>query len=255
MLFCRLKIFLKLLACALFLTSLSGLSLAAIILDPTDPVISGTGVGSQLTILTIQEAGGGPPTGMASGCVGWSGAADTIGGCASPFDGGDESTGASQTLTRTFGEIGWTTPSEIGLIFNANEPSGNAITLDNLSLFFFQPDDTLFFEAMLAAPVAFSDTDTGTGSSGFLFRLDGPQQLSVLPLFTSLADPNNRVGAGMAVSNAQGGPETLFVVNTEDLSAIPEPASLLLTGTGLLGLASLVVRRRANKRTGRSIAR
>ena len=105
-------------------------------------------------------------------------------------------------------------------------------------------DDGADYEAMLAAPETFSDTDTGTGSSGFLFRLDAAQQTTVLPLFTSLADTNNRVGAGMAVSDAQGGPETLFVVNTDDLTAIPEPASLLLTGTGLLGLAGLVLRRR-----------
>jgi hypothetical protein len=54
----------------------------------------------------------------------------------------------------------------------------------------------------------------------------------------------------MAVSDAQGGPETLFVVNAAELSAIPEPASLLLTGSGLLGLAGLIMRRRRTPRRG-----
>lgn len=250
MLFNRLTRLACLATCGLFLTLAITPSFSAIILDPSDPVFSGTGIGSQLTILTIHETGGGPPTGSASGCVGWGGAADTVGGCAAPFDGGNEGTGASQTLTRTFGETGWNDPSEIGLIFNANEPAGNAITLENLSLFFFQPDGTLFYEAMLASPEAFSDTNTGTGNSGFFFILDAAQQTAVLPLFTGLANPNNRVGAGMAVSDAQGGPETLFVVNAAELSAIPEPASLLLTGSGLLGLAGLIVRRRRTPRRG-----
>ena len=122
-----------------------------------------------------------------------------------------------------------------------NEPAGGPITLEDLSLFFFQPDGTLFFEATLPMAEAFASTDTGVGNSGFLFRLDAAQQTSVLPLFAALADPNNRVGAGMALSGADGGPETLFVIN---LQPIPEPTSLLLLGSGLLGLFALFRRRR-----------
>jgi hypothetical protein len=205
-----------------------------VILDPITPEFSGTGLGNQLTILTIQDTGG-PPTGVESGCVTWGGAADSIGGCGAPFGGGDEKTGASQTLTRTFGDVGWDSADDIGVVFNANEPAGDAIDLDDLSLFFFQPDGTLFFEASLVSPQTFPDTDTGSGKSGFLFRLDAAQQTSLAPLFTSLADPNNRIGAGLSLSDAQGGPDTLFAIDLEP-APIPEPASLLLVGSGLLGL-------------------
>jgi hypothetical protein len=54
MLFERLSAMLKLLTCGTFLTIWATSSSAGVILDPVTPEFSGTGLGNQLTILTLQ---------------------------------------------------------------------------------------------------------------------------------------------------------------------------------------------------------
>jgi hypothetical protein len=75
---------------------------------------------------------------------------------------GNVKTGASQTLTRTFSETGITKTSQIALVFNANEPSGNSVTLTGLQLSIFN-GNTDIFDAHLAASTNFVTTFTGTG--------------------------------------------------------------------------------------------
>jgi PEP-CTERM motif len=56
-------------------------------------------------------------------------------------------------------------------------------------------------------------------------------------------DSSNRIGMAASLSDVAGGPETLYAVDLDRI-AIPEPSSLLLMGSGLLGFAAFVRRRR-----------
>lgn len=215
-----------LIACTLALPARAAL----IQLGPQD--FPGSGLGSVYTVLTLHSN-----TGSESGSVSWNGTNDVITG------GSDVQTGASQTLTRTLGEVGLTDADDLRVVFNAAEPNSAAfkgITLVDLVLNIFSSDGSLLFTSgSLPAPIPFADTETGTGNAGFVFGID-PAQLAAAQL--AFNDPSNRLGLSASIINAQGGLETFFVAFGGS-TPVPAPAGLALMGLGLLGIAA--VRRRA----------
>jgi len=203
----------------------------------------GTGLGSVNTILTIQSPGNAT---FEQGSVG------RTTGSSTDVRTGDFQPGASQTQTRTLGELGVTSASSLRVVFNALEPGGtaNGITLSNLVLNIYSPTGATLFSSGPFTPVTFQDTLTGAGNSGFVFGLDATQADAAQRTAFTGTFGNNIVGLSAAAGQggaapsglaATGGFETFFVANgTTPVAAIPEPETyaLMMAGLGIVGFAA-----------------
>jgi len=228
--------------------AMSNTASADLIFDSSLGGVTGTGLGTVSTILTMQSPGSGI---FESGSVERASGADVksdtgvlaSGGTTSV---GDVKTGASQTLTRTFGETGITKAAQIAIVLNVDEPGGNSITLTGLQLSVFNGNSDIF-DAHLAQSVTFPTTFTGIGKEGFVFKLDPSQAAALQALLDPLAPATVaalRLGLSASASDATGGPETFNVAMIAATAAVPEPGTFLLAITGVTGLAVVAWRRR-----------
>jgi hypothetical protein len=200
--------------------------------------VSGSGLGAVNTVLTIHNN-----TSVEVGCVSWNGTTDRYGSVfgATTCTGSSADVQTSQSQTRTLGDLGIVNAASLGVVFNASQPAGAGITLDDLVMRFFAPDGTVLYTTsglscpgLLSAPACvFPSTEGGTGTSGFLFVMDAAQQLAATSAGVFL-NPNNRVALRAAVSEAKGGSETWYVANLNNVGEpIPEPTSLALVACGV----------------------
>ncbi|MES2991880.1 MAG: PEP-CTERM sorting domain-containing protein [Pseudomonadota bacterium] len=206
------------------------------LVDPVD--FQGTGLGSVNTVLTIQSPGS---TTTESGSVAWDGTMDVFSG--------DAMTGGSQSMTRTFADLGVTSASSLRVVFNALEPgAAESITLTDLTLNVFDSTGDVVFSASTPSSYSFADTASGAGNSGFVFALTPSQAAGLQAVF----DTSLRVGLDASASDATGGFETFFVANSATVTPIPEPSTwaLLLGGLGCV----LTLSNRRQRRDARSLS-
>jgi hypothetical protein len=227
--------------------------------------ITGQGFGNAPRLLTLQEKGNGDN--IESGCV-RAGAGGSIsfgaGACigdpsAGLFQGnGKANVGGDEVQPQadnqkfgvpTLAELGFRDASDIGLLFNAIEPGGDGVSIDDVTLKFYDTSGSLL--AAIDGSHQLSSTFPGNGNAGFVFTVDATQQAFLnsaifnLPNFSDI-----RIALESTISNAQAGPESWLAFNTgrsggsSGGTPVPAPAGLGLFALAALGLAAKRRRRK-----------
>lgn len=159
--------------------------------------------------------------------------------------GGDEPNphGFPKHSAPTLGSLGITSASQLVIVFDATEPAGNLITVDQLVLKFYSSSGVLLQVHTLAAPVTFDTTTPGNGKTDYTFVPDAAQAQEA----QAIVSPSARVAQESSLSQVKAGPESFLCASSERLgvtiASIPEPTSLALMGAELLGVMLLKLKR------------
>jgi hypothetical protein len=158
---------------------------------------------------------------------------------------GDTSAGPHQH-TIAFSSLGIQDPTQLRLLININEANGGTkapITIDSLTITGYGSDGTVLFTATSTGPLTLDQFKHGQGAnSDFVLGLDADAAARLRAALA--ADANLRLGLEATLSNVNGGPERFKWSANGDCGPVPEPATMVLLGTGLAGIAGAVRRRR-----------
>ena len=201
---------------------------------------AGGGLGSLNTVLTIQSPGGSTTE---SGCVSGGAGGTEAEVCPAGIAGGNNTAGTAGNNVYTTTQLdGLSSFADLQVIFNAQEPNNQnqrSITVTELALTLWGTDGGILGAFYLEDPYVVPDPLPGVGNAGFGFELDATQ--AGLADTILAAFPDLRIGLAATAINAQGGPETFSLRNTNTDgggpgSEVPEPGTYALAASALAGL-------------------
>jgi hypothetical protein len=212
-------------------------------------VVSGSGFGALPRALTIQSHG--PNQNSESGCIAPDGGGGLIAGsgaCA-PLDGvtgGNEQNpiGFPKQAAPTLSALGITNANQIGILFDAVQPqNGNnsVVTINDLTLKLYNGTQLVSTASGTFSPLS---TNPGNGQTDYLFTLNATEAATFNAAIAGNFGDRIALDSTISFPRQSAGPDSFALVNTTTLLqasaaaaiAIPEPTTILLIGSGLLGL-------------------